>query len=240
MPRIFLPELLSDRDTITVSGDKARYLSTVLRCNKGDTVIIIDAHGTQYSAEISRISKKEILLNIMLTLDYETESSLRITLLQGIMKGQKMDLIVQKASELGVQKIIPVVTERSLIRQTRKLARWRKIAEEASRQSGRRIVTEINEFLDFQHLCDGRRRISGKGILFWEEGGERLSAVLKKVGSPPEITLFVGPEGGFTQKEVKTIAEKGYSIATLGKRILRAETAAISAVSIIQYELGDL
>ena len=151
-----------------------------------------------------------------------------------------MDLVIQKATELGVKEIIPVITERSLVQETKKTMRWKKIAEEASRQSGRTGIPAIAEPVRFKDLFLNSERILKHGILFWEEGGETLPEMLSTFSQTDAIALFTGPEGGFTEREVKTASENGFRVATLGKRILRAETAAVTAVSIIQYELGDI
>jgi 16S rRNA (uracil1498-N3)-methyltransferase len=139
-----------------------------------------------------------------------------------------------------VNAIIPVITERSQLKDTRKHPRWKKIAEEASRQSERAKIPEIFENYSFKEIFDVPGLISGNGIIFWEQGGEKLSAVTNKISPADKIFLLIGPEGGFSEKEVLFASEKGFSIATLGSRILRAETASIAAVSIIQFALGDL
>lgn len=240
MPRLFLPGNFSEKDIITIIGEKARYLSTVLRCNRGDQILITDDKGNSYSAIIMNISGKEATAEILGEQSLNRESPLRITLLQGILKGVKMDLVIQKTTELGVNRIIPVITERSQLRETRKLLRWQKIAEEASRQSGRNIIPEISKPVEFDGIFNQSEMISGKGIIFWEEGGERLSDILKRFDKTAGISLFTGPEGGFTEKEVGTASENGFAVASLGRRIIRAETAAIAAISILQYELGDM
>ena len=148
-----------------------------------------------------------------------------------------MDLIIQKATELGVKEIVPVITERSQVRETRKMARWMKIAEEASRQAGRNSVPVIRQTTEFDEL--GKVPLPG-GIIFWEQGGAGLDDTLKIFRDRESISLFAGPEGGFSQAEIEAASEKGFVRATLGGRILRAETAAIAAVAITQFALGDM
>jgi 16S rRNA (uracil1498-N3)-methyltransferase len=169
-----------------------------------------------------------------------TESGLDIILAQGLLKGEKMDFVIQKATELGVTAIIPAVTERSQIRETRKHPRWKKIAEEASRQSGRTRVPEIFETCSFEDIFNCSALTSGKGIIFWEQAGEELSGILNRLSVADKICLLIGPEGGFSEKEALSASAKGFLTATLGSRILRAETAAIAAVSVIQFALGDM
>ncbi len=240
MHRIFLHELAPLTQPFVIRDEKAHYLFSVLRCKTGERLIVTDEKGCSYTAEILLATKKEVAINI--TGDYilDTESSLDIILVQGLLKGEKMDFVIQKTTELGVSAIIPVITERSQLRKTRKHPRWKKIAEEASRQSGRTKVPEILETCSFKDIFDIPVLISGKGIIFWEQRGEKLPAVASRLSAADKIILIIGPEGGFSEEEVFLASEKGFFTATLGSRILRAETASIAAVAIIQFALGDL
>ncbi|OGW27972.1 MAG: hypothetical protein A2X59_13365 [Nitrospirae bacterium GWC2_42_7] len=240
MPRIFLPYSELQNKIITISGEKAKYISSVLRCVSGDLINITDDQGNSYYAVIITSTKKEIKAEITGKQIIDTESPIYITLLQGLLKGEKMDFVIQKSIELGVNRIIPVITERSQIRETKKLLRWKKIAEEASRQSGRSIIPEIVQTLKFEDIFTGSNYVSRTGIIFWEQGNGNLSEILNRLGTADKLSLFTGPEGGFSEKEVEIASENGFVVASLGKRILRAETAAIAAVSIIQYRLGDV
>lgn len=237
MTRLFLTEPDLHSSPITIRGEKARYLVTVLRCRTGDPLFIHDEKGNVYSAKITGVANKEVFAELIEKTDFDAESRLNITLLQGLLKGEKMDLVIQKATELGVKEIVPVVTERCQVRQTRKAGRWVKIAEEASRQAGRNSVPLIGETIEFKELGTVSRP---EGIIFWEQGGEGLGNVLNRFKGRRRISLFTGPEGGFSAEEINAAAEKGFVPATLGKRILRAETAAITAVAITQYALGDM
>jgi 16S rRNA (uracil1498-N3)-methyltransferase len=171
-------------------------------------------------------------------------------------KGEKMDLIVRKSTELGVSKIVPVITERSQVRHTHKTGRWRKIALSASQQSGRNVVPDVEEpillsdFLE-RHIPPHARGYvedikgvsidAGTGIIFSEECQRgNLKKILSGMKGIKQLTLLIGPEGGFSKDEVSSAAEHGFIEASLGPRILRTETAPIAALSIIQYELGDL
>lgn len=238
MPRIFLSEALQTSDTASIYGEKAKYLSTVLRCTAGDDLIITDVRGVSYSARIIRLTRKTVTVKIFQALRIDTESPLQITLFQALLKGDKMDFVIQKATELGVREIIPVVTGRSQVRETRKLSRWRKIAEEASRQSGRNIIPGITDTHDFEDVFSAFR--AEKGFIFWEEAGEELSHALSSGDNIRKVSLFTGPEGGFSEDEVSIASQKGFVVTSLGSRILRAETAAIAALAIVQYEWGDL
>ncbi len=245
MTRIFLPPELLFAKQITITGDQARYLSLVLRVKPGDQLIIFDGSGFKYDCTILKSHKKEIIAEKINKEPYSVESPISITLAQGIAKGEKMDFIIQKSTELGVSKVVPLITEHSEIRHTEKLQRWRKIALSASQQSGRDMIPEIceplgyNEFL-ISPLADGRG-YEFSGITFSEEYKERnLKQVLSGFRETKQITILVGPEGGFAKDEVTEAVEKGFIKASLGPRILRTETAPIAAISIIQYELGDV
>ncbi len=237
MPRLFLPDAVLNSRFITIGGDKARYLTRVLRCRPGDPVFIYDDKGNSYSSVITTVTAREVTAELVEKMEFHTESALHVTLLQGLLKGEKMDLVIQKATELGVKEIVPVVTERSQVRETRKMARWMKIAEEASRQAGRNSVPAIRQTTEFDEL--GKIQLPG-GIIFWEQGGKSLGDALKMFRDRERISLFAGPEGGFSKKEVEAASDRGFLRATLGSRILRAETAAIAAVAITQFVLGDM
>jgi 16S rRNA (uracil1498-N3)-methyltransferase len=232
---IFLsPEELSTEE-ITIAGNQAKHLS-VLRVKKGELITVFDGLGYKYDCRILQINKTNFIAEKLSKAPYSVESPLSITLAQGIAKGDKMDFIVQKATELGVNKIIPLITERSQVRHTAKIERWRKIALSAAEQSCRGKVPEINEPVSLEYFLKGRHI----GIIFYEEEtGKYLKQILKEFKDSKEITILIGPEGGFSKGEVNAAVEKGFLEASLGPRILRTETAAIKAISIIQYELGD-
>ncbi|MBI5099350.1 MAG: 16S rRNA (uracil(1498)-N(3))-methyltransferase [Nitrospirae bacterium] len=269
MTRLFLPpEKLAEKQII-ISGNEARYLSLVLRVKPGESLIIFDGGGYRYTCKILTVHKKEVLIEKIKKEPYSAESSVSITLAQGLPKSDKMDLIVQKSTELGVRKIIPLITERSQVRHTEKIERWRKIALSASQQCGREKIPEIEEPVEFREFLNDiyvenknaanvipvktgiqkgkeldscfRRNDGKKGIIFFEEQKENnLKKVLTNLRDSKNITLLIGPEGGFSGKEVTAAVKNGFIEASLGPRILRTETAPITAISIIQYELGDI
>ena len=238
MLRIYLSNTHSVNNQISITADKARYLASVLRCKEGDALVIFNGEGDCFRTKISKVGKKEVIVDVLEKFTCNPESPVNITLVQSLLKGEKMDLVIQKTTELGVREIVPVVTERSQLRETRKTARWQKIAEEASRQSGRTVITVVHEPAFFRDIFTDNDL---KGFIFYEEGGERFSdAVLSFIPHPSSLFIVIGPEGGFTKEEVGLAKEKGLVAASLGKRILRAETAAIAAVTLVQYALGDM
>ncbi|MGB9715653.1 MAG: 16S rRNA (uracil(1498)-N(3))-methyltransferase [Thermodesulfovibrionales bacterium] len=259
MPRLYIPDIFIKEGQISITAEKARYLISVLRCKKGDELIIFDGRGNCFSSEIIKVNRKEVIVEVVEKFQCNAESPVNIILTQGILKGQKMDMVIQKTTELGVKEIIPLITERSHPRETRKVARWRRIAEEATRQSGRTIVPIIHEPLRLNQFFEKIDRLNENlktgtqgnkeitGLIFWEEGGLSLKEVVHKFFSSPihpfthsPAFILIGPEGGFTKGEASLAERKGFIITSLGKRILRAETAAISAIALVQFLLGDL
>lgn len=244
MPRIYFPASETTGDQIRITGEKSHYLISVLRCHKDDELILFNGKGGCFRTKILKVDKKEVITEVIEKFPCDTESPLYIILVQGLVKGEKMDMIVQKTTELGVKKIIPVITKRSQLRDTKKVQRWRKIAEEAARQCGRSIVPDIQELVRFGNLFKDNTE-KKKGLIFYEGGERKLSETveilkteLKEIGE--DIYLIIGPEGGFAEDEIKMANDKGFLITSFGRRILRAETAAISSVALIQFLLGDI
>jgi 16S rRNA (uracil1498-N3)-methyltransferase len=282
MPRIFLPVINLRGNQVSISGEKARYLATVLRCSTGDELIVFGGRGNCLRTRILRVGRREVLAEVLKEFDCNMESPLYMVLVQGLLRGQKMDMVIQKATELGVKEVQPVITQRSQLRDTRKVARWRKIAEEASEQSGRSIVPIIHEPMGFNDFLSSlvihHSPHSLSGYIFYEEGGMKISEAvedlkqsLKKsiskvrtnnspsspftkgarlpsvghgqrgiTGKEGGFFIVIGPEGGFTREEITNAEKEGLIVTNLGKRILRAETAAISAITLVQFLFGDL
>jgi len=239
MIRLFLPpESLSSPDII-IRDENARYLATVLRTTPGESLTVFDGVGNRYLCRVLRVHKKEVILKRIERQRYSTESPLHLILAQAIPKGEKMELIIQKATELGIKKLIPLITERSQVRDTRKVARWRKIAISASQQSGREVIPVIEEPVGFDVFI--RQRGIETGVVFFEgDSCKSLRDVLSMIKDKKSVLLLVGPEGGFSNEEIEKAIQNGFIKASLGPRILRTETASITAISIIQYEMGDM
>ncbi len=245
MTRIILNQEQLQSKKVTITGEQARHLSLVLRVHSGEQVIIFDGQGYKYNCRILRAHKKEVTAEVIDKSPYSAESPISVTLAQGLPKGEKMNLIIQKSTELGVHRIIPLVTGRSQIRHTEKIERWRKIALSASQQSARDKIPEIDRPVDFREFLSALPQAGGNeevhGIIFAEEHKEtNLKQVLGSFHTIQHLTLLIGPEGGFSEEEVSAAAKKGFIEASLGPRILRTETAPITALSIVQYELGDM
>ena len=244
MPRLYYPVSDIEDNKIPITGDKARYLISVLRCKKGDELTIFDGKGRCFRTQIEKAGRKEVVAKVIETFSDDTESPLQIILIQGLLKGDKMDLVIQRTTELGVREIIPALTKRSQVKETRKVNRWKKIAAEASRQSGRSVIPVIHEPLDFKNIFTVKRSVEKLcGLILYEESGMSLSQAVEQKRMHDEsspIHIAIGPEGGFTREEIALAQDKGLVVTSFGRRILRAETAAIAAVSLVQFLIGDI
>ena len=243
MPRFFVESDNIKDDVITLYGDDAGHISRVLRSEKGEVLTVCDGTGMDYEAEITDISEKEIKLKILSSTFTVSEPSVKITLYQSLPKGDKMELIIQKCVELGVSKIVPVNSERCIVKldhkkEKKKLERWRKISESAAKQSGRGIVPEIGEVMSFSNAVKEAEN-ADKAAIFYELEEERgLKKFLDEgVENPKTMAVFVGPEGGFAVEETELAKNAGFDCLTLGKRILRTETAGMCAVANILFYL---
>jgi 16S rRNA (uracil1498-N3)-methyltransferase len=239
IPSIHLPYRPPLNGGISVEGEQAHYIGRVLRLAPGDAVYLMDGRGSRCRAVIVSIDRKRVWLEPGGIETLDTESALRITLVQGMPKGEKMDWIVQKATELGVAAIAPVITERSQVRHAAGAERWRKIAVSAAAQSVRGVLPEIFEPQTLGAFFRTRDS-SERGILFWEGAATPLADAINGWRRGGNLCALVGPEGGFSADEAGQAMRHGFVPASLGKRILRAETAAVSVAAILQYALGDM
>jgi 16S rRNA (uracil1498-N3)-methyltransferase len=228
--RIYVcPADIAKVNNIKLSSDKSHYLLSVLRLKEGDNLEIIDGKGKAYNANIVSIVKNDVYVGIASQIPVDTEPAVHIVLCQSILKGDKMEIVIQKAVELGVSEIIPLITERCLVRTTRKTGRWRKIAEEAAEQCCRAVVPFVHESMTLNELS-GQGKVNG--FVFWEEGGSPPAGVAP---AHEKVYLLIGPEGGLAENEVKTAESFGLIRTSLGKRVLRADTAAIVALALVQH-----
>ncbi|MGZ8843265.1 MAG: 16S rRNA (uracil(1498)-N(3))-methyltransferase [Pyrinomonadaceae bacterium] len=238
----------SDRTSAILSGDETRHLRDVLRLKAGDEIFLFDGAGREFQAEITSISRDSANVNVIAEAEpANPESPLAFTLATALLKGEKFDLVVQKATELGVTSLIPVITARADVRLKsdddceRKVTRWRRIALEATKQCGRAQLMNIEKPMKFSHLIKTPSAPNDLHLMFAERGGDSLVGALgqpaKQVAS---VTALVGSEGGWDDDEIDQARGAGWQIVTLGGRTLRAETAAIVIAALIQNRFGDL
>lgn len=231
------------RGSVTLATDEARYLREVLRLKVGDEVYVFDGAGKEFRSQIEESRRDTATLKVIDEVGpARPESPLQLTLAVALLKGEKFDLVVQKATELGATRIVPVVTKLADIRlrdtsdASKRVSRWQRIALEASKQSGRAVVPEVKTPVTFESLI--RETASSSAIMFSERYGQPLAEV--RVESPSSLTALVGSEGGWTDQEITVARESGWRIITLGGRTLRAETAAITVAALLQHLFGDL
>ena len=240
MPRFPVKQSQIKNRQVIISGSDYRHIVKVLRVKVGHEITLFDESGMEHTAAITEIGKSEVKLAIAESRKVKTESSLSITLLQGVPKGNKMDFIVEKATELGVKTIVPVVTERSQIRETQKIERWRRVAMESSKQCGRIIQPDIRTLKDFREVIE-LNYSDGLLLILDNQCEDNIKDVINNASqSTINVILFIGPEGGFSEEEIKTAKEKGFIPTGLGPRIFRTETAGIVAIAILQYVWGDM
>ena len=224
--------------TVTLMTDEARHLRDVLRLKAGDEVYVFDGVGREFRCTVVKTTRDTADLQIEAEVEpAKPESQLQLNLGVALLKGEKFDLVVQKATELGVQRVTPLITRYADIHlrdqsdAAKRVARWQRIALEAAKQSGRAFVPEISLPVAFNEL-----KANGLGVMFSERDGESLETL------PPSnsITALIGSEGGWSDEELESARARDFHVITLGGRVLRAETAAITIAGLLQYLWGDL
>lgn len=246
MPRFYVePSQISDNE-IRISGSDVNHIRNVLRMKQGDKIIICNGHGKDYYCIMNRVSEHEILAGIESVQETGTELSTRITLYQGLPKQEKMEWIIQKAVELGVAEIVPVMTRRVIVKlddkkkEGKKLERWQAIAENASKQSGRGMIPKVRPVMSFQEAV----REAGKlelNLIPYEnaKGMDYTREIMHGLKEYKTIGLFIGPEGGFEESEIEHAMVNKILPITLGRRILRTETAGLAALSMMVLMLDE-
>ncbi|MBR3290249.1 MAG: 16S rRNA (uracil(1498)-N(3))-methyltransferase [Clostridia bacterium] len=242
MPRFFkeLPAPASVGDALCIDGADGAHIRRSLRMTVGDAVTVSDGAGYDYDTVIEAFDGDSICLRVRARTENRTEPTLRVTLYQGLPKGDKLEQIIQKSVELGVSEIVPVALSRSIAKvgdkAAQKQARWQKIADEAAGQSGRGCLPTVSQPISVDELV--RRAAEQKTIVCYEAGGEPLRALV----SPDDtrLSLVIGPEGGLAPEEVARLQDAGARVATLGPRILRTETAPVAALAVLMQLSGNL
>lgn len=259
MHRFFVPPSWIQGNTVKLSGSVVHQIRDVLRLKPGDTIVVLDDSGWEYQVRLAAVEQGEVIGQIEQKVLPRTEPRTKITLYQSLLKGDKFEWILQKGTELGVVEFVPMVSDRCVISSVdevskTKFERWQRITLEAAEQSRRARLPRLHVPMLFPQACERARR-ADLAILPWEEEQTRtLRSMLITSNSPPikvqgknlvirkpfSISIIVGPEGGFTSREVDQARRYGIAPVTLGPRILRAETAALAAIAIILYQLEDM
>lgn len=240
MPRFFVNEI--NEENITLTGENARHIGRSLRMRTGEEVTVC-CKETDYNCIISRITEDTVFLDLKEKFRCQSEPDIEVTLFQAVPKLDKLEYIIQKSVELGVSHIVPVLTKRCISRPAekdfaKKLPRLNKIAEEAAKQSGRGIITDVSKIISYKTTLEQIKIFDKSLILYEAEGGKRFGEVdfvgVKTIG------LIIGSEGGFDKSEVEEAKKSGAEQIWLGKRILRCETAPISALSILMFSTNNM
>lgn len=245
MPKFFVDPENIFHDTIKIIGEDVNHIKKVLRLKYDDNIILGDGNGTDYLVSVESFEKDCVLTKILSSSKNTTEPPVAVTLLQGIPKSDKMDLIIQKSVELGVKRIVPVITDRTVIKfdnkrdADNKAARWQRIALEAAKQCNRGIIPKVETPLDFKKSMEMMNGQDLCIIPFEKEISNRLRSCISGQDFK-SISVIIGPEGGFSDDEIDKAVLYGVRPVTLGPRILRTETAGLAVLSIIMYELGDV
>ena len=244
MRRVFLEGEIAD--TMEVRGADAHHLQRVMRAKLGEKLLVADGAGGSAEAEVAGFADGSVQLRLVRRLSEAAESQAEIELFQCLPKGDRMDFIVQKATELGVARIRPVLSQNVVVRYDEKKARarverWQKIAAEAAKQCGRTRIPEVMPIVSLRAAMEGQGAAEYALRLFFYEMEERRELRTALSDSKARcIFMLVGPEGGFDEAEAQLAVAYGFSAVTLGRRILRVDTAAIVALALVQYEKGDL
>ena len=241
MPRFFVESLAGD--PIVIEGGDARHIALSLRMKQGEELILCDGKGTEAVCAVASLCPESVVLDVKERRASETEPKTRVTLYQALPKADKMEYIVQKAVELGVYRIVPVLTSRCISRPDEKTAvkkreRLCKIAAEAAKQSGRGIIPEVGGVLAFKNAVK-EMSTAGLPIFFFEHASLPLHKYMEKY-TGGDIAVMVGAEGGFSDEEAAFAEENGLLSASLGPRILRCETAPVAALAAIMYAAGEM
>ena len=229
---------------IKITGNDVKHIKQVLRYDVNDIIDVCNEDGIRYKVQIQKyLENDEIICEIKEIIDKKLETPYEITIFQGIPKSDKMELIIQKGTELGVNCFIPVKMERSVVKindgnENKKIERWNKIASEAAKQCGRQKLPIVDSVINFENIIENISKYDIVLVPYESEQNISIKQVLKSIkGNIASIAIVIGPEGGFSDNEINGLVSAGAKVCTLGPRILRTETAGIATVSMINYEL---
>jgi 16S rRNA (uracil1498-N3)-methyltransferase len=240
MTRLFVPTALAEGEEITLPARAAHHVRGVLRLSRDAAVEVFNGSGQAHAAVLTLVAREEVRVLVQEPIDCDTESPLEVTLVQGISRGERMDYTIQKAVELGVTRIVPALAQRTVVkldsrREQRRLEHWQGIIEHAAEQSGRLRIPELAPVVPLRTWSD--EPPVGERFILHTRAAQPLARCPRPTGA---VTLVAGPEGGFDIREVELLQDRGCTCVSLGPRILRTETAALCALSVIQTLWGDL
>lgn len=245
MPNFFIKKAQIEKEQVKIGGELLKHLRDSLRIQKGEKVVCVDEDANKYTVEITSVSKGLLVGDIIEKVSMEKGPAVYIHLVQSIPKGPKFDFIIQKSTELGVNAITPVISERSVVKIEKeragdKLGRWKRVVLEAAQQSNRLDVPDVASPVTLRDFLSSFRKVD-LNLLLWE--GEQKSGIkdlLQSIKDIKKVTVLTGPEGGFSEDEVGMAISAGFTPVSIGKSVLRTETAPIMVLSILQYEFGDM
>ena len=248
MPKFFVNQEQVKEDKIKIIGNDVNHIKNVLREKVGNKLTICNTYDMKdYLCEITKLDEEYVECQIKEEIENNVESNIKVTIMQGLPKADKMELIIQKSVELGVFDITPIEMKRCVVKlnekdKTKKIQRWQKISEVAAKQCGRNIIPSINSIINIKNVCNLLNEYDIVLIAYENEKETTLKQVLKEIKQSYsekeiKIAIIIGPEGGIASEEVEILQESGAKSITLGKRILRTETVALSVLSVIMYEL---
>lgn len=247
MPKFFVTNQQMKNQQFEIIGKDVNHIKNVLRKKEGEQITVCNTDSfIDYSCEILKLEEEKILCKIQKELETNAESNTKVTIFQGLPKADKMELVIQKAVELGVFDITPVEMKRCIVKLTdkekiKKLQRWQTIAEVAAKQSGRNTIPKINDVISIKNICNLCTEYDIVIVAYEKEKENKLKYELEnlklKQKNDFKIAVVIGPEGGIEEEEIKQLKEKEAKIVTLGERILRTETVALNILSILMYEL---
>ncbi len=234
------------KETLSIDGDEARHILSVLRYGLGDQIGVVDGRGTKYQAEIVKTFRNSLEAKILSRARMENEPGCRVTLAQAVCRQERMDFLIEKATEIGVSSIIPILTEKSIVKvssplqRKRKIERWRRVAMAAMKQSLRTVLPEIRDFTEFDDLMAKSNLYDLRLIASLDKSSKNLSECRQLKKGLKDVLLIVGPEAGFTDLELSRAEAAGAVSVSLGLRRLRAETAGVVFSSLVLHRLADL
>lgn len=245
MPKFYVDGLGDADKTVNITGEDVNHIKNVLRLRTGECITLCDGRGKDYICRISKLGEDYVSADVEDIMMNAAELNTKITLFQGMPKADKMELIIQKAVELGVNEIVPVMTKRTVVKldvkkEKKKLERYNSIALSAAKQSGRGVIPVVKDFMSYKEALSYAESLDMNIIPYEEAKGIEYSRqIISDIKGKNNLGIFIGPEGGFAKEEVDAAVNIGAKCITLGNRILRTETAGLAVLSIIMFEIEE-